>query len=155
MSGNEWVLASRQEKNITKLVLHMNRQIIASGSPFESSVGFSRAVRVGNVVFVSASASIGPDGATVGAGNPSAQARRCLEVIRTALETAGASLTDVVRTRIFLTRIEDWQQVAKVHGEVFGSIRPASTVVQVSRFIDADWLVEIEADAVIGAGPVA
>jgi len=155
MSGNEWVLASRQEKNITKLVMHMNRQIIASGSPFESSVGFSRAVRVGNVVFVSASASIGPDGATVGAGDPSAQARRCLEVIRTALETAGASLTDVVRTRIFLTRIEDWQQVAKVHGEVFGSIRPASTVVQVSRFIDADWLVEIEADAVIGAGPVA
>lgn len=133
----------------------MNRQIIASGSPFESSVGFSRAVRVGNAVFVSASASIGPDGATVGAGDPAAQARRCLDVIRTALESAGASLTDVVRTRILLTRIEDWQQVAKVHGEIFGSIRPASTVMQVTRFIHADWLVEIEADAVIGSGQVA
>jgi len=132
----------------------MNRQIIASGSPFESSVGFSRAVRVGNAVFVSATASIGADGATVGGGDAAAQARRCIEVIRTALDEAGASLSDVVRTRIMLTRMEDWKQVAKVHGEVFGSIRPASTVVQVSRFIDPDWLVEIEADAVIGSGAI-
>ena len=132
----------------------MNRQIIASGSPFESSVGFSRAVRVGNAVFVSATASIGADGATVGGGDAAAQARRCIEVIRTALDEAGASLSDVVRTRIMLTRMEDWKQVAKVHGEAFGSIRPASTVVQVSRFIDPDWLVEIEADAVIGSGAI-
>jgi enamine deaminase RidA (YjgF/YER057c/UK114 family) len=129
----------------------MNRQIIASGSPFESSVGFSRAVRVGNVICVSATASIGADGVTVGLGDPAAQARRCIEVIRVALETAGASLNDVVRTRILLTRIEDWQQVAEVHGETFGSIRPASTVMQVSRFIDPDWLVELEADAVVGS----
>jgi len=128
-----------------------NRQLIASGSPFESSVGFSRAVRVDNLVFVSATAAIAADGTSVGAGDPSAQARRCIEVIRAALEAAGASLNEVVRTRIFLTRMEDWQNVAKVHGEVFGSIRPASTVVQVSRFIDPDWLVEIEADAVIGS----
>jgi len=128
-----------------------NRQLIASGSPFESSVGFSRAVRVDNLVFVSATAAIAADGTSVGVGDPSAQARRCIEVIRAALEAAGASLNEVVRTRIFLTRMEDWQNVAKVHGEVFGSIRPASTVVQVSRFSDPDWLVEIEADAVIGS----
>jgi enamine deaminase RidA (YjgF/YER057c/UK114 family) len=87
-------------------------------------------------------------------GNPSTQARRCFEIIRAALEDAGASLSDVVRTRIFLTNIDDWEKVAQVHGEFFRDIRPASTIIQVSRFIDPDWLVEIEADAVVYHGPV-
>ena len=82
-------------------------------------------------------------------GDPAGQARRCLEIIKDALERAGASLDHVVRTRTLLTRIEDWQAVAAVHGEFFGHIRPANTIVQISRFVDADWLVEFEADAVI------
>jgi len=85
----------------------------------------------------------------VGRGDAAAQARRCLEIIATALESAGATLQHVVRTRILLTRIEDWQAVAAVHGEFFGTIRPANTIMQVSRFIDPEWLVEIEADAVL------
>jgi enamine deaminase RidA (YjgF/YER057c/UK114 family) len=109
----------------------------------------SRAVRVGPIIAVSGTAPLGPDGRTVGNGDPAAQARRCLEIIREALERAGASLDQVVRTRTLLTRIEDWQIVASVHGEIFGAIRPANTVMQVSRFIDPDWLVEIEADAVV------
>ena len=87
-------------------------------------------------------------------GNTGAQARRCLEIIRTALEQAGASLQDVVRTRILLTRIEDWEAVATVHGEVFRDIRPVNTIMQVSRFIDPEWLVEIEADAVVSPGEI-
>ena len=94
-------------------------------------------------------APLGPDGQTVGRGDAAAQTRRCLEIIRTALERADASLQDVVRTRILLTRIEDWEVVASVHGEVFREIRPVNTIMQVSRFIDAEWLVEIEADAVV------
>jgi len=85
----------------------------------------------------------------VGKGDPAAQARRCLEIIRDALQRAGASLDQVIRTRTLLTRIEDWQAVAAVHGEFFGAIRPANTIMQVSRFIDPDWLVEFEADAVL------
>jgi enamine deaminase RidA (YjgF/YER057c/UK114 family) len=106
-------------------------------------------VRVGNLISVSGTAPIGSDRDTVSPGNPSAQARRCFEIIQAALEDAGSSLSDVVRTRILLTNIDDWKQVAEVHGEFFRDIRPASTIVQVSRFIDPDWLVEIEADAVI------
>jgi enamine deaminase RidA (YjgF/YER057c/UK114 family) len=125
------------------------RKLVSSGSPFEHKIGFSRAVRVGDVVAVAGTAPLGPDGRTVGLGDPAAQARRCLEIIRAALETAGASLEDVVRTRTLLVRIEDWQAVGTVHGEFFGEIRPANTVMQVSRFIDPEWLVEFEADAVI------
>lgn len=125
------------------------RQLISSGSPFEPKVGFSRAVRVGNIVHVAGTAPIAEDGSAAASGDPAGQARRCLEIIGDALRRAGASLPDVVRTRIFLTRIEDWAEVGRVHGEVFGAIRPACTVVQVSRFIDPNWLVEIEADAVI------
>ncbi|MGH7508512.1 MAG: RidA family protein [Gemmatimonadales bacterium] len=125
------------------------RQNISSGSPFEPRVGISRAVRLGPLVTVAGTAPLGPDGRTVGRGDPSAQARRCLEIIRTALEQAGASLNDVVRTRILLTRIEDWEAVAEVHGEVFRDIRPVNTIMQVVRFIDPEWLVEIEADAVV------
>lgn len=124
------------------------RHLISSGSPYEPRVGISRAVRVGSVIAVSGTAPLGPDGHTVGKGDPAAQAKRCLEIIKEALERAGASLEQVVRTRTLLTRIEDWQVVAAVHGDFFRSIRPANTIMQVSRFIDSDWLVEFEADAV-------
>ena len=127
----------------------MTRKLISSGSPYEPSIGFSRAVRVGNLIAISGTAPIGPDGQTVSQGNPSAQGRRCFEIIQAALEDAGSSLSDVVRTRILLKNIDDWEKVAEVHGEFFRDVRPASTIVQVSRFIDPDWLVEIEADAVI------
>ena len=128
------------------------RKLVSSGSPYEPKVGISRAVRVGNVIAVSGTAPIGPDGRTAAKGDPAAQARRCLEIIAGALEDAGASLQQVVRTRTLLVRIEDWQAVAAVHGEFFGQIRPANTIMQVSRFIDPDWLVEFEADAVVDTG---
>jgi enamine deaminase RidA (YjgF/YER057c/UK114 family) len=125
------------------------RKLISSGSPYEPKVGVSRAVRVGNVIAVSGTAPLGSDGRTVGIGDAGAQARRCLEIIAGALEKAGASLRQVVRTRTLLARIEDWEAVAAVHGEFFGQIRPANTIMQVSRFIDPDWLVELEADAIV------
>lgn len=128
------------------------RKLISSGSPYEPKVGISRAVRAGPIVTVAGTAPLGPDGRTVGRGDAAAQARRCLEIIAAALEAAGASLRDVVRTRILLTRIDDWQAVAGVHGEFFRDIRPVNTIMQVSRFIDPDWLVEIEADAVLDDG---
>ena len=127
----------------------MSRQHVSSGSPYEPRLGISRAVRSGRIIAVAGTAPIGPDGKTVGKGDPAAQARRCIEIIRNALEQSGANLSDVIRTRILLTRIEDWESVGQVHGEFFGNIRPANTVMQVTRFIDSDWLVEIEADAVI------
>src|SRR5262245_23479177 len=108
------------------------RRLISSGSPFEPRVGMSRAVRVGPVVAVSGTAPLGPDGRTVARGDAAGQARRCLEIIKEALERADASLEQVVRTRTLLTRIEDWEAVARVHGEFFGAIRPANTIVQVS-----------------------
>ena len=128
------------------------RQLVSSGSPFEPRVGMSRAVRVGSWISVSGTAPLGPDGRTVGRGDPATQMRRCLEIVEAALEKAGSSLAHVVRTRTLLTRIDDWEAVTRVHGEVFGSIRPANTVMQVVRFIDPEWLVEVEADAVVSAG---
>jgi len=128
------------------------RKLISSGSPYEVTVGFSRAVRAGPLVSVAGSAPLGPDGRTAGRGDPAAQARRCLDIIAAALADAGASMQQVVRTRILLTRIADWQAVARVHGEYFRDIRPVCTVMEVSRLIDPDWLVEIEADAVIEDG---
>jgi len=127
----------------------MSKQRVSSGSPYEPRLGISRAVRAGRIVAVSATAPIGPDGKTVGEGDAAAQTRRCLEIIRAALEQAGAGLSDVIRTRTLLTHIEDWESVGNVHGEFFGDIRPANTVMQVTRFIDPTWLVEFEADAVI------
>jgi enamine deaminase RidA (YjgF/YER057c/UK114 family) len=124
------------------------RQLISSGSPYEPRVGISRAVRVGSIIAVSGTAPL-LDGKTVGKGDPAAQARRCLDIIKEALERAGSSLDQVVRTRTLLTHINDWQAVAAVHGEYFGAIRPANTIMQVTRFIDPDWLVEFEADAVV------
>ena len=130
----------------------MTRKLISSGSALEPAIGFSRAVRVGSFVCVAGTAPIGPDGATVAPGDAAAQARRCLEIIRQALEDAGATLSDVVRTRILLTRISDWRAVATVHGEVLSGVRPATTVMQVGSFIDRQWLVEIEADAIVASG---
>ncbi len=131
------------------------RKLVSSGSPYEPKIGISRAVRAGPIITVSGTAPLGPDGRTMGRGNPAAQARRCLEIIAAALEGAGASLRHVVRTRILLTRIDDWQAVAEVHGEFFRDIRPVSTIMQVSRFVDPEWLVEIEADAMVDDGEAA
>jgi enamine deaminase RidA (YjgF/YER057c/UK114 family) len=125
------------------------RKLVSSGSPYEPKVGISRSVRVGNIIAISGTAPLGPDGHTVGVRDPAAQARRCLEIIGAALEKSGASLKDVIRTRTLLVRIEDWQAIAAVHGEFFRNIRPANTIMQVSRFIDPEWLVELEADAVV------
>jgi len=125
------------------------RRLVSSGSPYEPKIGISRAVRAGAFVTVAGTAPLGPDGRTVGRGDAAAQARRCLEIIAAALEQAGASLRHVVRTRLLLTRIDDWEAVAGVHGEFFRDIRPVNTIMQVARFIDPDWLIEIEADAVL------
>ena len=129
----------------------MKRQLVSSGSPYEPVVGFSRAVRVGNIIAVGGTAPIGADGKTAAPGDAAGQTKRCFEIIQTALEKTGAGLKDVVRTRIMLKRIQDWEAAASVHGTYFKDIRPASTIVQVSGFIEPDWLVEIEADAVISA----
>ena len=127
----------------------MSRQLISSGSPFEKPTGFSRAVRVGDAIAVSGTAPIAPGGGTAYPGDLYRQTRTCIEIIKDAVEKAGGRLEDVIRTRIMLTDISRWQEAARAHGEFFGEIRPASTFVQVSRFIDADWLVEMEADCVV------
>ena len=124
----------------------------ATGTPWEPVVGYSRAVKVGALVFVSGTTATGPDGTLVGKGDAGSQTRQVLENLRAALERAGARLEDVVRTRMYVTDISQWEAVGRVHGEVFGTIRPATAMVEVSRLIDPDMLVEIEADAVIGAG---
>ena len=126
-----------------------SRRRVSSGSPYESIIGISRAVRAGGFISVAGTAPLDAEGRTVAPGDAAQQARRCFEIVVRALEELGANLSDVVRTRILLTRIEDWEAVARVHGEFFRDVRPANTVMQVSRFIDPDWLVEVEADAVI------
>jgi enamine deaminase RidA (YjgF/YER057c/UK114 family) len=125
------------------------RRNVSTGSPYEPIIGISRAVRIGNVIAVAGTAPLGPNGKTIGIGDPVAQARRCLEISKLAIEQLGANLTNVIRTRIILTRIEDWRAVAEVHGEFFRDIRPVNTIVQVTRFIDPEWLVETEIDAVV------
>jgi enamine deaminase RidA (YjgF/YER057c/UK114 family) len=129
----------------------LKRQRVSSGTPYEALAGYSRAVRVGDRILVSGTTASGPDG-IVGIGDPAAQARFVLDRIERALGELGAGLRDVVRTRIFVRRIEDWEAVARVHGERFGEVRPANTLVQ-AALVHADLLVEIEAEAVIGAGP--
>lgn len=125
------------------------RSRASSGSPYESSIGFCRAIRAGSHVAVSGTAPIGPDGATVCVGDAAGQAKRCLDIVACALHELGADLLHVYRTRTLLARIDDWKVVAGVHGEFFADVRPANTVMQIARFIDPDWLVEFEADAII------
>jgi enamine deaminase RidA (YjgF/YER057c/UK114 family) len=125
------------------------RKTANSGSPFEPTIGFSRAVRVGDHVAVSGTAAIGENGETVGADDVYAQSVRCLDIAEQALTQVGASLDDVVRTRIMLTDMARWDAAARAHGERFATIRPASTFVEVSAFIDPSWLVEIEVDAIV------
>jgi enamine deaminase RidA (YjgF/YER057c/UK114 family) len=120
------------------------RQNISGTSPFEPVIGFSRAVRVGNSVHVSGTGPVGADDA-----DAATQTRHTLEIIRAALEKAGAKMEDVVRTRMYLTHAEDWEAVGKAHGEVFGTIRPAATMVVVAKLLNPTWRVEVEADAII------
>ena len=125
------------------------RQTVSSGSPYESSIGFSRAVRIGNMIAVSGTAPIAADGSTAAPGDAYAQAKRCLEIIKKAIEDCGGRLTDVVRTRILVTDMSRWEEIGRAHGDFFADIRPASTMVEVKGLVRDDWLVEIEADCVL------
>jgi enamine deaminase RidA (YjgF/YER057c/UK114 family) len=127
----------------------MDRLLVSSGSLYERPIGFSRAVRIGDIISVAGTAPISADGGTASEGDLFGQTRRCIEIIREAIEQAGGTLEDVIRTRIMLKDISQWEEAARAHGETFSEIRPACTFVEVSRFIDPLWLVEMEADCVV------
>ncbi|MEO9899522.1 RidA family protein [Nisaea sp.] len=129
----------------------MQRKLVSSGSYLEPIIGFSRAVRVGDFISVAGTAPIGIDGKTDGVGDVYRQTVRCLEIVKAAIEDAGGSIEDVIRTRILVTDAKTWEEAARAHGEVFADIRPACTVMEVPGFVDPDWLVEIEAEAICQA----
>lgn len=128
------------------------RTNIHSGAPWEGAVGYCRAVRLGSHIAVSGTAPVGDDGEVVGIDDAYVQAQRCIVIIGEALERAGASLSDVVRTRMFVTDIGRWEEIARAHKEAFGEVSPATSMVEVARLIDPDMLVEIEADALLDEG---
>ena len=127
----------------------MVRKNVSSGSQYEEPIGFSRAVRVNNIISVSGTAPIASDGSTACPNDLYGQTTHCLKIIKKAIEEAGGNIRNVIRTRIFLIDISKWQEAAKAHGEFFSEIKPASTFLEVSRLIDPNWLIEIEADCVI------
>lgn len=129
----------------------MKRELISGGSPYEDIVGFSRAVRVGPYITIGGTAPMDAKGNTVGIGDISIQTKQCIETIKVALERAGSSLNDVVRTRMLLTNIEDWKGAAEVRASYFKTIKPVDTIMQVSHFINPDWLIEIEVDAIVAS----